>query len=227
LLREYPPKRERRWGLLIGGDDKNYRVTASWMHKIVGKIFREAERCDVDLYISTSRRTSPEAENALRRMVSSCENVRFMLIASTDPLNPVPAMLGACDEIFVTDDSVNMVSEAVTAGHRVVLLQTERVGVFKKRLQAATRVMVLSGLLPSRALWGVPRFDMTFESFRNMGLLIDFRNWIHELRRSDIAPIPTLDGDYDLGEGGFNEARRAADWILSNLPSVIPAAEES
>jgi hypothetical protein len=226
LMREYPSKRERRWGVLIGGDDKNYRVTASWMHKVVGKIFREAERSDVDLYISTSRRTSPEAENALRRMVSSCENVRFLLIASIDPFNPVPAMLGACDEIFVTDDSVSMVSEVVTAGHRAVLLKTERAGLFKKKLQAATRIMVSAGLLPTRALWGVPRFDMTFESFRNMGLLIDFRNWVHEQRRSDIAPVPNLDEEYDLSNDGFNEARRAADWILNDLYNVVHAADE-
>jgi len=226
LMREYPPKRERRWGVLVGGDDKNYRVTASWMHKIVGKIFREAERGDVDLYISASRRTSPEAENALRRMVASCENVRFLLIASADSFNPIPAILGACDEIFATDDSVNMVSEAVTAGHRVVLLQTERTGLFKKRLQAATRMMVSSGLLPYRALWGVSRFDMTFDSFRNLGLLIDFRNWIHEQRRSDIAPVQNLDEEYDWGDDGFNEARRAADWILSNLLNVNQTDDE-
>jgi mitochondrial fission protein ELM1 len=226
LLREFPPARERRWGILVGGDDKNYKVTAAWMHKVVGKIFREAEKSDVDLYISTSRRTSPEAEAALRRMASSCENVRFMLIASTDPLNPVPAMLGACDEIFVTDDSVNMVSEAVTAGHRAVLLKTERTGLVKKRLQLATSLMVSSGLLPRRALWGAPRFDMAFQSFREMGLLTDFRDWIHERRRSDIAPVAAIEGESDFDGEGFNEARRAADWILMNLPNVALSYDE-
>jgi hypothetical protein len=135
-------------------------------------------------------------------------------------------MLGACDEIFVTDDSVNMVSEVVTAGHRAVLLRTERAGLFIKKLQTATRIMVSAGLLPPRALWGVPRFDMVLESFRNMGLLIDFRNWIHEQRRSDIAPVPTVDGEYDWSNEGFNEARRAADWILNDLPNIVHAAEE-
>jgi mitochondrial fission protein ELM1 len=226
LLREYPPKRERRWGILVGGDDKNYKVTATWMHKIVGKIFREAEKSDVDLYISTSRRTSPEAENALRRMVSSCENVRFMLIASSDPFNPVPAMLGACDEIFVTDDSVNMVSEAVTAGHRAVLLKTERAGMVKKRLQLATSLMVSSGFLPRRALWGTPRFDLAFQSFKEMGLLIDFRDWVHERRRGDISPAAARDDEDEYDGEGFNEARRAADWILRNIQNVSRIEEE-
>ncbi|MDR0764692.1 MAG: mitochondrial fission ELM1 family protein [Synergistaceae bacterium] len=225
LLREFPPRHERRWGLLIGGDDKNYRVSASWIHGQLGKIFHEAEKGGVDLYISTSRRTSPEAENALRRMVSSCGSVRFFLAASADPFNAVPGILGACDEIFVTDDSVNMVSETVTAGHRVILLRTARAGVFKKRLQSATAAMVESGLLPQKALWGAPRFDMTYESFRSMGLLTDFGDWMYERRRGDIFPVSAADADWNRED--FNEARRAADWILSNLPGIIHPEEES
>jgi hypothetical protein len=226
LLREYPPVRERRWGILIGGSDRNYRVSAEWMHKVAGKILREAEKGGADLYICTSRRTPPEAENALRRMVSSCGNVRFLLIASADPFNPVPAMLGACDEIFVTDDSVNMVSEAVTAGHRAVLLRTERVGFLKRRLQTVTSMMVSAGLLPRKALWGVPRFDQTFQSFKKMGLLTDFRDWVHERRRSDINPIAPQDEQREFDEDGFNEARRAADWILLNLNDVCHPSED-
>jgi mitochondrial fission protein ELM1 len=216
LLREHPPMRDRRWGVLLGGDNKNYRVTAEWMRKVVGKIFHEAESSDIDLYIAANRKMPPDAESALKRMVSSCENVRFLFMTSSDPLNPVPAILGACDEIFVSDDSVAMVSEAATAGHRAVLLRAERAGAIKRRLQLATSMMVSSGLLPRRALWGAPRFDLTFDSFRTMGLVIDFKDWIHERRRGDLVSLPTPRGDAD----DFNEARRAAEWILGNLSSV-------
>jgi mitochondrial fission protein ELM1 len=227
LLREFPPRHERRWGVLIGGDGKNYRISASWIHRQLGRVFREAEREGVDLYISTSRRTSPEAESALRRMVLSCDNVRFFLAASADPFNAVPGILGACDDVFVTDDSVNMVSETVTAGHRVILLRTERAGVFKRRLQSATLAMVDSGLLPKKALWGAPCRDRTtYQSFRNMGLMTDFGDWIHERRRGDIFPVSAED-DADRNLDGFHEARRAADWILSKLPSIVHPEEEA
>lgn len=226
LMKEFPPRHERRWGILVGGNDRNYRVSSTWMHKIIGKIFHEAERSDVDLYISTSRRTPPEAESALRRMVSSCDNVRFLLIASADPTNPVPAMLGACDEIFVTDDSVNMVSEAVTAGHRAVLLRAERVGFLKRRLQLATSMMVSAGLLPKKVLWGVPRFDQTFQSFKKMGLLMDFKDWMRERRRDDLTPLVIQEEQNELDGEGFNEARRAADWILLNLGDVFHPEED-
>jgi mitochondrial fission protein ELM1 len=221
LLREFPPTRERRWGILIGGDDKNYRISAEWIYKQIGRIFHEAERISVDLYIATSRRTSPAAEYALRRIAANSSSVRFLLIASSDPLNPVPAMLGACDEIFVTDDSVNMVSEAVTAGHRAVLLRTERVGAIKRNMQRATSLLVSAGFLPRRALWGVPRFDQTFKKFIKMDLLIEFRDWIRERRRDELSPFAPLDEQLDIDHDGFNEARRAADWILDNLGDVV------
>jgi mitochondrial fission protein ELM1 len=226
LLRQFPPVSDRRWGILVGGDDKNYRISPDWVQKRLGKVFREAERSGVDLYIATSRRTSRDAENAIRRLATNCEIVRFLLIASIDKLNPVPAMLGACDEIFVTDDSINMVSEAVTAGHKVVLLRAERTGLMKHNLQRVTSGMVAVGLLPRKMLWGIPRFDQTFRSFEKMGLLIEFKDWLKERRRNDMSPFAPLDCEIEPDPEGFNEARRAADWILENLCDVVHPSED-
>jgi hypothetical protein len=134
-------------------------------------------------------------------------------------------MLGACDEIFVTDDSVNMVSEAVTAGHRAVLLRTERAGTVKRKLQGLTSLLVSSGLLPKKALWGAPRFDQTVKKFMRMGLLTDFKSWMRERRRDEFSPFAPLDPQLDMDQDGFNEARRAADWILENLGDVTRPSE--
>lgn len=225
LLQGFPPQGVRRWGVLLGGNDKNYRITPEWVRSTLGRIFREAERSDIDLYIATSRRTSRPAEAALRRLASNCPNVRFLLLASEDPYNPVPAMLGACDEIFTTDDSVNMVSEAVTAGHRVVLMRALRAGMIKPKLQDATSFLVRAGVLPRRALWGIPRFDQTYRDFERMGLLVEFKHWLKERRRDDYSPFAPLDEPKGVEPDGFNEARRAADWILANLDDVVRPGE--
>lgn len=225
LLREFPPLHDRRWGVLIGGDDKNYRISPEWVQTNIGRIFQEAEKSGVDLYVTTSRRTSPAAENAVRRLAANSSVVRFLLIASEDPFNPVPSMLGACDEIFATDDSVNMVSEAATAGHRVVLLRAERVGSFKAKAQDATASLVSIGLFKRSLLWGVPKFDRTFESFEKMGLLIEWPDWLKERRRNDFSPFAPLDEHDAIDPDGFNEARRAADWILEHLGEVWRPAE--
>ena len=226
LFSEFPPQGGRRWGILLGGDDKNYRIPSEWVQKQLGKIFHEAERSDVDLYIATSRRTSRAAEATLKRLATNCPNVRFLLLASEDPFNPVPSMLGACDEIFTTDDSVNMVSEAATAGHRVVLMRVPRAGFVKPRLQASTAMLVWAGILPRRALWGIPRFDQTFRSFEKMGLLVEFKGWLKERRRDDYSPFVPLDDAPEIDPDGFNEARRAADWILENLGDVVHPRED-
>ena len=226
LFREFPPRSQRRWGILVGGDDRNYRIDAAWIQTQIGRILREAAKDGTDLYITTSRRTTPEAENALRRLAANSAEVRFLLISSEDPLNPVPMMLGACDEIFATDDSVNMVSEAATAGHRVVLLRAERAGRVRRNLQGATALLVSAGILPRRALWGVPRFDRTFETFAHMGLLIEFRDWLKERRRNELSPFAPLQDEEEIDPNGFNEARRAADWMLENLGDVRRPPQE-
>ena len=226
LLREFPPVHDRRWGVIIGGDDKNYRITPAWIQRNVGRIFSEAERSGIDLYIATSRRTSLEAESALKRIAANCGMVRFVLYASEDPLNPVPAILGACDEIFATDDSINMVSEAATAGHRVVLLRTERVSLVRRFIHGLMSAIVSTGLLPKRFIWGPPRFDRTFDTFAKMGLLIEYRDWYVERRRDDLSPFAPLDEELDIDRDGFNEARRASEWILDHLGDVYHPSED-
>jgi mitochondrial fission protein ELM1 len=226
LLKQFPPKNSRRWGILLGGADKNYSLSANWIYKWIGKIFHEAERSGVDLYISTGKKTSKDAEAAIRRLAANSERVRFLLVGSADPLNPAPAILGACDEVFVTDESINTVSEAATAGHRVVLLRAERIGAVKRKLQKATSAMVAVGLLPKRMLWGIPRFDQTFRSFEKIGLLIEFKDWMKERRRDDLSPFAPLDDVPEIDPDGFNEARRAADWILENLGDVVHPSED-
>jgi hypothetical protein len=59
-----------------------------------------------------------------------------------------------------------------------------------------------------------------------MGLLIDFKDWIRERRRSDIAQIYVPDDKSAFDNDGFNEARRAAGWILSNLPGIAFPEDE-
>lgn len=214
LRREFPPQRERSWGVLIGGDDANYRIGRRWVQRTLGRIFQAAERENVDMYITTSRRTSAEAEEAVRGLCSGRGDVRFLLLASQDFSNPVPGMLGLCDEMFCTEDSVNMVSEAITAGHRVVLLRTDRRGGLRVGVQAAAAFFIENGLAPRRALFGVPRFNRVFAEFRKRGHLIEFRDWVKEQWRE--APLLFDEEPIPLDEQPFNEARRAADWMLEH-----------
>jgi mitochondrial fission protein ELM1 len=210
LLAEYPPESKEIWSILIGGDDNNYSITPEWIKKSVGHIMRIAEQEGVDLYITTSRRTSGQSSKTLKTLAARSSSVRYLLIASEDPFNPIPAMLGFSKEIFCTEDSVNMVSEAVTGGHRAVLLRVGHTRGLKNFLQKLTASLVSAGAIPPDMLWGIPKFDLVFEHFIRHEALIEFKDWLIKRRDTSISG----DAQYECGMWDeFNEAKRAAQWI--------------
>ncbi len=50
-------------------------------------------------------------------------DVRMLVLGTRDPWNPIPGMLDICDEVFCTEDSVSMISEAATGGQVVQILR--------------------------------------------------------------------------------------------------------
>jgi len=131
----------------------------------------------------------------------------MLLLASRDPFNPVPGMLGLCSVIFVTEDSVSMVSEAVTAGRTVYLVRTGRQSGIRTMLQNVTAFLVRKRIAPRMFLWGIPRFDALFSAMKEHGFL-------KELKYDNLNTV--FQRGYSVGEDGpfLNEARRAAEWIL-------------
>ena len=181
---KYPPSGIDRWAILIGGDDENYTLSPSWVRKNIPPLLEQAERSGTDVYITTSRRTSPEAEEAIISAVRGKRFVRALILASREKWNPVPGMLGLCGKIFCTEDSVSMISEAFTARRDVEILRVERLRGIRSLLQVITRRLVSGGFLPRKFLRGVPRFDMMIDSFKR------------------------------IEEKDFNEALKAAMWMI-------------
>lgn len=195
----FPPSSEERWGILVGGDDGNYRLPPSWVEETLFPIVRAARDRGADLYVTTSRRTAPETEAALERALMDGFSVPMLLLASRDPMNPVPGILGLCSTVFVTEDSVSMVSEAVTAGRGVFLLRAGRVGGAKALVQRGTAALVKRGVLPQRLLWGPPRFDRLFDGLAERGHLTVFHGSRPQGGERPAEPLC--------------EARRSARWI--------------
>ena len=230
LLRRFPPSLPEapRWGILLGGDDGNYRISASWVRNTLGALFERAQREKATLYVTTSRRTSREAEKALTQLAEAyAPTISMLFLASKDPWNPVPGMLGAVQRVFCTEDSVSMVSEAATAGHRVVLLRVERRKGLVAFLNGLRNLLARSGI--GVALAGTARFDALFRRMEEENLLVLFpsetdareafgrtgasEDWL----RTAFCPEPkefTPEGQWS---GGFNEARRAAELLLVYL----------
>ncbi len=206
LLSRFPSVRERRWGLLIGGDDANYTISPSWVEEILVPLLEEAKDQGADVYMTTSRRTLPETEDRIKETTKGFSNVMMLVLGKRDPWNPVPGMLGVCDRIFCTEDSVSMISEAATGGHFVQILRVGKKRGVRKKLQSLTAKMVDNRLLAPGRLWGISRFDLMLESFCRRGL-------------AQLNNLSAFDGEHMIQENGkrilsFNEARRAAEWII-------------
>ncbi|MEA4881973.1 MAG: ELM1/GtrOC1 family putative glycosyltransferase [Synergistaceae bacterium] len=209
LAQKYPTRsgKRERWSILVGGDDANYAISPRWIRSRILPLVKAAEDRRADLYITTSRRTSPSAEEALKKLIGQNPSVRMLLLASKDSFNPVPGMLGLSGRVFVTEDSVSMVSEAVTAGKEVFLLRTETAKALRLRMQEYTEALVDRGVLPSRFLWGKPRFDRLFAGLQEQGFL----------KEMNCDNLTDRIGTLSLSQNGstsLNEARRAAEWIV-------------
>lgn len=175
--------------VLVGGTDANYKPSASWAEDALGSL-RYID--GIKLLITTSRRTEKSLDDKIEDMFTGDSALGYMLILSKNPkVNALTAMMGRATHVLVTEDSVSMVSEAVTAGFRVGLLRVPRSSDMLKQFFGS----------------GPKRFDDMFGKMRQRNLLVDlgkipdFRSFLSE---------PEQKHHQD-----FSEAKRAAEWILS------------
>jgi len=118
------PQGKRKIGVLIGGDDQNYGISASFMQKLTD-VLRKAEDSCVFLY-TTSRRTREEAVVHLQNCLKDSRSAAYAEYPGYSETSHYPGMLSLCDLIIVTEDSVNMISEAASCGKPVIILGVER-----------------------------------------------------------------------------------------------------
>ncbi len=109
----YTPKCRRAVGVIIGGRNAFADVSPSWLENRLKEIF--AATANYEHWVTTSRRTSPEAEAILSQFPFD-----YTLRFSQDHFNPIPAFVTQCEHIFVTAESTGMLSEVVANGTSAV-----------------------------------------------------------------------------------------------------------
>ncbi len=105
---------ERRLAVLIGGNNKAFRLDASTMTQLTDRLAALA-RAGWGLMVTTSRRTGARNEEILRRGLAGLSAE----IWDGAGENPYFGILALADHVVVTGDSVNMVSEAASTGKPV------------------------------------------------------------------------------------------------------------
>ncbi len=210
LIHDFPSGDSASWGVLIGGDTANYSIDPEWIRINIGALLEVSFERGAGLYITTSRRTSKEAERALEEITRDRENVRMNLIASRDSRNPVPGILGLCTRIFCTEDSVSMLSEAVTSGKDIFLLRVRKRRGIRMLLGKMTRLLVDARFLPLSSLWGFYRFEFMRQRLIKKGLMVEMPPEIDKWTE-------IISADINKSKFEFNEAKRSAEWILKRL----------
>ena len=127
---EHLPK--PRVAVLIGGSSKHYKMTKENTESLIEQL---KTLKDAGLMITASRRTGEENTAILREKLKS-DNIYFW---DGSGENPYFGFLALADYIVVTEDSVSMVSEAISTGKPVYIASLEggakRIDLFHKLLQ--------------------------------------------------------------------------------------------
>ncbi len=107
------PRKDRAVGVIVGGKNPVADVSPDWLRAQLEALFAATEGCE--RWVTTSRRTSPEAETVVDAFPFD-----YKLLFSRERFNPIPAFVTECERLFVTADSTGMLSEAVAVGHAAV-----------------------------------------------------------------------------------------------------------
>lgn len=104
--------------IVIGGDTKRYKMGQASLTDLLYKVRSIVELSTGSVLITTSRRTPEFVQEAI---LSYCKDNKKVYLATPYSTggNAYYAMLAAAEKIFVTNDSVNMISEACASGKPV------------------------------------------------------------------------------------------------------------
>lgn len=113
FLERHTPTKPRAVGVIIGGKNPIADVEPEWLKKQLTALFAATPDCEH--WVTTSRRTSPEADAVIDEFPFD-----YALIFSRERFNPIPAFVTKCERLFVTAESTGMLSEAVAVGDSAV-----------------------------------------------------------------------------------------------------------
>jgi mitochondrial fission protein ELM1 len=108
---------QKPWNaVLIGGSTNKYTLGGNAMRELIAQI----EKIEGSLLITTSRRTGEENIKLLTHHFGGRNNKVFLYTGEVE--NPYMGMLACADKIYATNDSVNMMSEAIASGKPTFIL---------------------------------------------------------------------------------------------------------
>ncbi|MFW6035950.1 MAG: ELM1/GtrOC1 family putative glycosyltransferase [Halothermotrichaceae bacterium] len=111
--------------LLIGGSNSFFDMKLDMITMLVEQSKKFVVKNNGTLLVTTSIRTPEDIKQMLKNKLSDKSQCPLLIIAEEWDENPVPMMVNVSDIVIVTEDSVSMISEAVSGNERVLVAALE------------------------------------------------------------------------------------------------------
>lgn len=116
------PGTDAPWLLLLGGDGAGYRYAEEDWQALAAAVNRLGREQGVRWLLTTSRRTGSAAEALVQRLLDPAVLAEAVYYGQT-PRPVVREFLGRCRSVWVSEDSLTMVAEAIYSGRPVCSLR--------------------------------------------------------------------------------------------------------
>lgn len=108
--------------LLLGGNTKHYSLDLNFARRIYDNLVKIAKENDACLMVSTSRRTPEKVVDMYRDRLAKLDIPHYFYSPTSQDENPYRGFLTCSDWIFITGDSISMISEALETGKQVYII---------------------------------------------------------------------------------------------------------
>lgn len=127
LKRSVGPIGDRVVGLFIGGDNPEFSLTESIAGKVLDGLDVFCKENDAFLLVTTSRRTSKAVEGLLKKRLENNPGCKLLVIANERNLDEAVAGILALSKVaVVSEESISMVSEAISSRKVVVVFRLKK-----------------------------------------------------------------------------------------------------
>ncbi|OGW81142.1 MAG: hypothetical protein A3G33_10055 [Omnitrophica bacterium RIFCSPLOWO2_12_FULL_44_17] len=114
----------KKVAVFIGGDSRAYRFEPEAVTKWIRDLKEWAKNAEVGLLVTTSRRTKSHIEKTIKEELQSDPLCELLVIANESNIpNVTYGMLSLSEIAVVTEDSISMISEALSARKKVIVMQ--------------------------------------------------------------------------------------------------------
>ncbi|MFA5389547.1 MAG: ELM1/GtrOC1 family putative glycosyltransferase [Candidatus Omnitrophota bacterium] len=111
-------------GLLIGGDAKDFKLKRQDVEKVIEGAIKISAENNLDIFVSTSRRTPPAIESLLKERLNGNERCKLLIIANEKNAEGAVADIFDSSGVIITSpESMSMISEAASSGRHVIVFR--------------------------------------------------------------------------------------------------------